>query len=73
MPPGRGLERGKDGKGRVFGVSLEQSLQYASVAISMVGAYVPHPSPISRSLRDTDQTDFDTETANNTFMVMYRS
>ncbi|GAA6060681.1 hypothetical protein JCM10212_005063 [Sporobolomyces blumeae] len=36
-PPGRGLERGKDGKGRVFGVSLEQSLQYASVAISMVG------------------------------------
>ena len=38
IPPGRGLERGKDGKGRVFGVSLEQSLQYASVAISMVGA-----------------------------------
>ncbi|GAA5858702.1 hypothetical protein JCM1840_006519 [Sporobolomyces johnsonii] len=35
-PPGRGLERGKDGNGRVFGVSLEQSLQYASVAISMV-------------------------------------
>ncbi|GAA5841840.1 hypothetical protein JCM3766R1_005586 [Sporobolomyces carnicolor] len=37
IPPGRGLERGKDGNGRVFGVSLEQSLQYASVAISMVG------------------------------------
>ncbi|GAA5929980.1 uncharacterized protein JCM15063_004682 [Sporobolomyces koalae] len=37
IPPGRGLERGKDGSGRVFGVSLEQSLQYASVAISMVG------------------------------------
>jgi hypothetical protein len=37
IPPGRGLERGKDGQGRVFGVSLEQSLQYASVAISMVG------------------------------------
>ncbi|GAA5986124.1 hypothetical protein JCM5350_004441 [Sporobolomyces pararoseus] len=37
VPPGRGLETGKDGKGRVFGVSLEQSLQYASVAISMVG------------------------------------
>ncbi|BGP17753.1 hypothetical protein JCM10213_005335 [Rhodosporidiobolus nylandii] len=34
--PGRGLERGTDGQGRVFGVSLEQSLQYASVAISMV-------------------------------------
>ncbi|GAA5832316.1 hypothetical protein JCM11251_006407 [Rhodosporidiobolus azoricus] len=38
VPPGRGLERGKDGTGRVFGVSLEESLQYASVAISMVGA-----------------------------------
>ncbi|GAA6009627.1 hypothetical protein JCM11491_001038 [Sporobolomyces phaffii] len=37
IPPGRGLERGTDGNGRVFGVSLEQSLQYASVAISMVG------------------------------------
>ncbi|GAA5888605.1 hypothetical protein JCM6882_009017 [Rhodosporidiobolus microsporus] len=37
IPPGRGLERGKDGRGRVFGVSLEESLQYASVAISMVG------------------------------------
>ncbi|GAA5949079.1 hypothetical protein JCM3765_004005 [Sporobolomyces pararoseus] len=37
VAPGRGLEMGKDGKGRVFGVSLEQSLQYASVAISMVG------------------------------------
>ncbi|GAA5864697.1 hypothetical protein JCM8547_008273 [Rhodosporidiobolus lusitaniae] len=37
LPPGRGLERGTDGKGRVFGVRLEDSLQYASVAISMVG------------------------------------
>jgi hypothetical protein len=37
LPPGRGLERGSDGKGRVFGVSLEQSLQYASVAISVQG------------------------------------
>ncbi|GAA5987217.1 hypothetical protein JCM11641_006063 [Rhodosporidiobolus odoratus] len=37
IPPGRGLETGKDGQGRVFGVSLEQSLQYASVAISTAG------------------------------------
>lgn len=35
-PPGRGLEPGQDGRGRVFGVRLEESLQYASVAISMV-------------------------------------
>ncbi|GAA6016224.1 hypothetical protein JCM10207_000436 [Rhodosporidiobolus poonsookiae] len=37
-PPGRGMELGKDdGKPRVFGVALDRSLQYASVAISMVG------------------------------------
>lgn len=35
-PSGRGLEPGQDGRGRVFGVRLEDSLQYASVAISMV-------------------------------------
>ncbi|BGP25946.1 rho GTPase-activating protein [Rhodotorula toruloides] len=35
-PSGRGLEPGQDGRGRVFGVRLEESLQYASVAISMV-------------------------------------
>ncbi|KAL8278805.1 hypothetical protein RQP46_008874 [Phenoliferia psychrophenolica] len=36
QPPGRGLRGAQDGKGRVFGVSLEQSLKYAAVAISMV-------------------------------------
>ncbi|KAK4698348.1 GTPase-activating protein SAC7, partial [Phenoliferia sp. Uapishka_3] len=36
QPPGRGLRGAQDGNGRVFGVSLEQSLKYASVAISMV-------------------------------------
>ncbi|GAA5991136.1 hypothetical protein JCM10908_006556 [Rhodotorula pacifica] len=35
-PSGRGLEPGQDGRGRVFGVRLEESLQYASVAISMI-------------------------------------
>ncbi|GAA5879603.1 hypothetical protein JCM3774_004282 [Rhodotorula dairenensis] len=35
-PSTRGLEPGQDGRGRVFGVRLEESLQYASVAISMV-------------------------------------
>lgn len=39
-PPARGLEPGQDGRGRVFGVRLEESLQYASVAISMVAPYV---------------------------------
>lgn len=33
----RGLKAGEDPTGRVFGVKLEQSLKYASVAISMVG------------------------------------
>ncbi|KAI5475539.1 Rho GTPase-activating protein [Pseudohyphozyma bogoriensis] len=37
QPPGRGLPRQQSGEGRVFGVSLEQSLKYASVAISVVG------------------------------------
>jgi hypothetical protein len=40
-PSARGLEPGQDGRGRVFGVRLEESLQYASVAISMVAPYVP--------------------------------
>ncbi|GAA6057613.1 hypothetical protein JCM3770_004994 [Rhodotorula araucariae] len=35
-PPQRGLEPGKSGKGRVFGVPLNDSLQYASVAISLI-------------------------------------
>ncbi|ORY84622.1 Rho GTPase activation protein [Leucosporidium creatinivorum] len=37
QPAGRGLPQGSSGEGRVFGVSPEQSLKYASVAISMVG------------------------------------
>ncbi|GAA6032070.1 hypothetical protein JCM8097_007053, partial [Rhodosporidiobolus ruineniae] len=36
VPPGRGLEQGSDGTHRVFGVRLEDSLQFASVAISML-------------------------------------
>lgn len=43
QPPGRGLKSPTDGIGRVFGVSLEQSLVYASVAISMIGPYVSSP------------------------------
>ncbi|GAA5850044.1 hypothetical protein JCM9279_004893 [Rhodotorula babjevae] len=35
-PQQRGLEPGQSGKGRVFGVALAESLQYASVAISLV-------------------------------------
>ncbi|BGP41512.1 GTPase activating protein (GAP) for Rho1p [Rhodotorula kratochvilovae] len=35
-PLQRGLEPGKSGKGRVFGVPLNDSLQYASVAISLI-------------------------------------
>lgn len=35
-PQQRGLEPGQSGKGRVFGVALADSLQYASVAISLV-------------------------------------
>ncbi|SCZ95304.1 BZ3500_MvSof-1268-A1-R1_Chr11-2g03419 [Microbotryum saponariae] len=38
QPPGRGLAKGKSGEGRVFGVSPEQSLKYAAVAISTVSA-----------------------------------
>ncbi|GJN90331.1 hypothetical protein Rhopal_003340-T1 [Rhodotorula paludigena] len=37
-PPARGLEPGKSGVGRVFGVPLNDSLQYASVAISLIAA-----------------------------------
>lgn len=40
QPAGRGLPQGSSGEGRVFGVSPEQSLKYASVAISMVGPCV---------------------------------
>lgn len=36
-PPSRGLPSGETGDGKVFGVELEKSLSYASVAISMVG------------------------------------
>ncbi|SCV73467.1 BQ2448_7393 [Microbotryum intermedium] len=38
QPPGRGLAKGKSGEGRVFGVSPEQSLKYAAVAISTASA-----------------------------------
>ena len=36
-PVSRGLTEHEDGTERVFGVSLEQSLRYASVAISIIG------------------------------------
>lgn len=37
QPPSRGLPVGAETEGRVFGVALEDSLKYASVAISMIG------------------------------------
>lgn len=43
QPPGRGLRGAQDGEGKVFGVSLEQSLKFAAVAISMVAPYVFQP------------------------------
>ncbi|KAM0791716.1 hypothetical protein ACM66B_003985 [Microbotryomycetes sp. NB124-2] len=36
--PGRGLQRGQSGKDKVFGVSPQQSLKYASVAIRLVAS-----------------------------------
>lgn len=47
--PGRGLPQGRSGEGRVFGVSLEQSLKYANVAISMIGPCVLSSLISSRS------------------------
>lgn len=49
QPASRGLPQGSSGEGRVFGVSPEQSLKYASVAISMVGPCVTFVSRSSCS------------------------